>query len=97
MSQMGETMDMNRIAPLRYNTATNRIGEKVLRPNGKDITAYRGSGSASTGLMVAKINQVIAELEKLQHICFALSKVATNDPNAQDGSDAQASDKKPAA
>ena len=47
--------------------------------------------------MVAKINQVIAELEKLQHICFALSKVATNDPNAQDGSDAQASDKKPAA
>lgn len=93
---MGETMDMNCIAPLRYDSATNRLGEADMR-NGKEFIDYHGSGAESTGLLVAKLNQVIHELEKLQHVCFALSKVATNDPNAQDGSDAQASDKKPAA
>ena len=82
-------MDMNRIAPLQYDSATNRVGEVVER-NGKQTVDWHGGGQDSMMLLVAKTNQTIAELEKLQHICFALSKVATEKPDTQDAGDGKA-------
>jgi hypothetical protein len=71
---MGETMDikMNQIAKLEVIPSGRRIRE--VAPEGQDDMDWQFGGDA-TKLMANKLNQIIDEVTKLQHIAMATSSV----------------------
>lgn len=95
---MGETMDMKQIAKLEAIPSGLRVRELV-PDEGKAGEIDWKSGPAARRLTVAKINQVIDEVTKLQQIVFALNTIVMQQSQAmaeQTASQAEGGDDKAA-
>jgi hypothetical protein len=78
---MGETMDMKQIAKLEAIPSGLRVRELV-PDDGKSSQIDWKSGPAARRLTIAKINQVIDEVTKLQQIVFALNTIVMQQSQA---------------
>jgi hypothetical protein len=79
---------MNQIAKLETIPSGRRIHE--IMPDGQEDMDWRLGGDA-TKLLVSKLNQIIEEVTKLQHIAMATSSMlAGATPAAEDGGDGKA-------